>query len=123
MADKEAQEKMEVVNKWPISRKAREMLEQVGETPPDGAFSCSLLALWGVEKGGVEMDAAVCETVRAMVDWRLERVFNFLMLTEEGAYEPAGWEQARDPQELAEVILNDIEVKMLKHFPFCGSAE
>jgi hypothetical protein len=123
MAHNESREKMDLLNNAPVSRKAREILEKSGEAVPRDAFPCSLLAVWGVEKGGVDVEASVYETACAMLTWRPERLMNFLMIPRDGIYEPEGWLEAGDGYELAIVILDDIERNLLKHFPFCGTAE
>jgi len=123
MGEEEVREKIAFLNMAPVNKKARELLERAGENLVEDVPYCCLLAAWGVEKAGVSVEASVHETARAMVEWRPERLMNFLMIPQDGTYEPEGWIEARDGYELAIVILDDIERKILIHFPFCGAAE
>jgi hypothetical protein len=57
-----------------------------------------------------------------MTTWRPERLMNFLMLHElDEPYEPEGWKETASPLALALVILEDIEAKMVTHFPWYRS--
>jgi hypothetical protein len=58
-----------------------------------------------------------------MMSWRPERIINFLMIAPDGEYSPRGWENAGDYRELAKIILDDIEEKMVRHFPWYRSGE
>lgn len=121
--DTESSEKLRKLNASPVNRKAREMLEQSGQRVPEDVLHCCSLAAWALENGLFDVDAAVSETVAAMVEWRPERLMNFLGMPATGLYDPPGWAQARDIRELACVIIDDIEEKIHKHFPFCGTTE
>ena len=58
-----------------------------------------------------------------MMSWRPERIANFLMINPGEEYNPSGWEKARDYRGLAKIILDDIEEKMVRHFPWYRSGE
>jgi hypothetical protein len=117
-------ENIEGLNGLPVNQKAREMLQQVGEEPDSACVYCVQLALWGLEKGKVEVESTLSETVKAMMTWRPVRIMNFLMMEKDmKGYNPAGWEEANSPVDLARVILDEIENKMLIHFPWYQSHE
>ncbi len=71
----------------------------------------------------VRVETDVAETVNAMMTWRPPRLVNFLMLRSGEDYEPSGWESAVDLREFAEAVLDDIEAKMVTHFPYYRSPE
>jgi hypothetical protein len=111
------------LNEMPVNRKAGEMLRSIGIEPDPSSLYTVQLALWGLDEGWLEAEATVCEFTRAMVAWRPERLVNFLVLGGDGeTYDPAGWGAAETPVELARAILDDIECKMMIHFPWCASA-
>jgi hypothetical protein len=113
---------IEGLNAMPANRKAREMLERVGEAVDCARLHCIQLAVWALDRGRLEIDTDLAETVRAMPAWRPVRLVNFFMISGENAeFDPAGWEAAGDPEGLARVILEEVERKMLIHFPWYGS--
>ncbi|HEX2964717.1 MAG TPA: hypothetical protein VHO84_02980 [Syntrophorhabdaceae bacterium] len=114
---------MERFNRMPVNKAAREALIEMNETPCDAAPHCIQLLLSMLSRGAIEMEDDVAETVRAMMDWRPQRIINFLMVTLDEEYDPAGWKDARDFHELARAILNDVEEKMIRHFPWYRSTE
>jgi len=110
------------LNTLPINQKAKEMLEQVGEKTTHHALYIIQLAKWGYEKGGIFVESSVCETVEAMFDWRPQRLVNFLMIDPSSiCYDPPGWVDADNPLDLARIILDDIEHKILVHFPWAST--
>lgn len=111
------------LNAMPVSVKARGFLESAGLPPLDRCFHCVQMALGAIDLGLVEVETDVAETVKAMMDWRPQRLSNFFILMTGEEYEPAGWESAGDLQELAVIILDDIENKMLMHFPYYRNPE
>ncbi|HBA55604.1 hypothetical protein [Syntrophorhabdus aromaticivorans] len=112
------------LNEMPVNRKAEKMLISVGNDPDPSSLYSVQLALWGLDVGQLTMETSVCEFTRAMVAWRPERLMNFLMFDEgAAAYDPPGWETAETPMELALAVLDDIERKMIIHFPWCAGAE
>jgi hypothetical protein len=113
---------MEKLNKLPVNRKAKEMLKKAGEKPDPLSPYFAQLALWGIEKGKIEVENTVTETVKAMLAWRPARIANFLMLaeTKEG-FSPEGFEKVNNPVELAKIILDDIENRLMAHFPWYQS--
>jgi hypothetical protein len=115
---------IERLNSFPVNRKAEIMLRTLELTPESTCLYTVQLALWGIEKAGLHVENSVAETVRAMTTWTVARLVNFLMLSGESeVYSPAGWEGAQTPEQLASVILESIEGKMMIHFPWCFSAE
>jgi hypothetical protein len=120
--EKRLQEEMKRLNRLPVSQKAKEMLEKAGERPDPMSPYIAQLALWGIEKGKIEVEDIVAETVKAMLTWRPARIRNFLILGEnEGGFSSEGFEKANKPVELAQLILNDIEDKLMIHFPWYHS--
>jgi hypothetical protein len=62
------------------------------------------------------------ETIEAMLAWRPARLANFFMINlERMEYGPQGWQEAQKPSVLAQIIINDIEEKIHKHFPLYTS--
>jgi hypothetical protein len=112
------------LNRFPVNERARQMLEGLGEAPRETCLHCVQLALWTIEKGGLEAGDEVRETVGAMTTWTPVRLVNFLIYPRyPDCYEPAGWDSANDARALASCILHDIEERMMTYFPFYCSAE
>jgi hypothetical protein len=113
---------IESLNRLPVNRKARKMLEEVGENPDVSGLYCVQLALWGLDKGGLEADNDVLETVRAMSAWAPVRLMNFFIISPPGEdFDPPGWEGAESPVELARVLMKEVDAKVRVHFPWYGS--
>lgn len=81
------------------------------------------MAFWAIDTGLVAVETDVAETVKAMMDWRPQRIANFFMLMPGEEYGPAGWERAGDLKEMAGIVLDDIENKMVLHFPYYRNPE
>ena len=111
------------LNAMPVNERARSILIQSGEVLLDGSMHCVQVALCAIDRGLVVVETDVAETVRAMMAWRPQRFVNFFMLMNVEEYEPEGWEGAAGLRELAEIILNDIEDRMVTHFPYYRSPE
>ncbi len=111
------------LNSMPVSVKARSFLERSGAEPLDGCFHCVQVAMYAIDRELVAVETDVAETVRAMVTWRPQRIANFFILMAGEEYEPAGWESAGDLKEMALAILDDIENKMVMHFPYYRTPE
>jgi len=110
---------MERLNLLPPLQKARRMLEEMGEPIDPACLHSVQLALWAVKTGRVEAGPVLLETLRAMTAWSPERIRTFFMITEEDeAYRPPGWEAAERAEHAAALILDEIEAKMLIHFPW-----
>jgi hypothetical protein len=110
------------LNDMPVSLKAMEMLKEAGETPDGETPYFVRLALWALQTGKVKVEDDVNETVNAMMTWRKERIANFLLIGQEGkTYDPPGWKETGTPLELALSIIDDIERKMVIHFPWYRS--
>jgi len=115
---------IEMFNVLPVNEKAKELLIKTGIAPDLTSLYCVQLAKWGYERGGIEAEDSVFETIEAMLVWRPARIANFLMIdTERMDYEPQGWQEAKEPLDLAQIIINDIEEKIRIHFPLYGSVE
>jgi len=110
------------LNGWPVNRTARKMLVEAGETPDHGSMYLLQLVLWAINTGKTEAEEDVTETVNAMTGWRPQRIMNFLLLREDHEeYDPPGWNGAKTATDLALVLLDDLERKMVKHFPWYRS--
>ena len=109
------------LNSLPVNGKAKDMLVQTGEKPDPVSMYAVQLAKWGIENGRIETEISVLETVEAMMTWRPVRLANFFMINPDGDYDPSGWEEAQTPLDLATVILEEIEEKMMHHFPLYRS--
>jgi hypothetical protein len=107
----------------PINRRAKEVLQEISEEPRGDAFYCVQLVDAVLTRGEIEAEEDVVQTVKAMMTWRPERIMNFLMITPDGEYNPREWGKAGDYRELAKIILDDIEEKMVRHFPWYRSGE
>lgn len=114
-------EQIKELNCQPINRKAREMLQGAGEEPDPKCLHCVQLAQWALEHGYFCVEDAVLETIQAMGEWRPARLMNFLLRDGSMEYRPQGWENAVGAEELAWVILGDIEEKAYITFPWYGS--
>jgi len=111
------------LNAMPVNTKARVILEEAGEKPLGGCLHCVQAALCAIERELVTAETDLTETVKAMMAWRPQRIVNFLMLIADEEYDPAGWEGAEGLGEFAGAILDDIESKMVMHFPYYRSPE
>lgn len=111
------------LNAMPVNIRARELLEGSGKEARDDSLYCAQAALLALDRGLVEAEADVVETLNAMTSWRPQRIVNFLMLMYIEEYDPPRWKDASGIKEFAEAILDDIEEKMVKHFPYYRSPE
>lgn len=116
-------EEIAILNTMPINERAKMALQEIGEKVLAGSLHCMQLALCVLDRGEIEAEEDLVQTVRAMMDWRAERIMNYLMLMQEEAYNPCSWEDADNYRELAKIILDDIENKMVKHFPWYRTGE
>jgi len=111
------------LNMMPVNVMALRFLEESGGHAVDGSLHCVRAAMRAIESNQVTVETDVAETVAAMMSWRPQRLVNFLMLMNGEEYDPPGWENARDLKEFAQVVLDDIENKMVTHFPYYRSPE
>jgi hypothetical protein len=111
------------LNTMPVNVKARGLLEMHGEEAREESLHCVHAALYAIGRNQVVVETDVAETVTAMMNWRPPRLVNFLMLMSGEDYDPPGWETAADLREFAGAILDDIEAKMVIHFPYYHSPE
>lgn len=115
---------LEDLNSHPVNQKARLMLEEMGEQPDLTCLHSVQLALWGIERGSLEAEPMLSETVSAMVGWSPERLVNFLLPGKPDAQiSPPDWERASGPLSLARCIIEEIDEKMMAHFPWYGQLE
>jgi hypothetical protein len=113
---------LEMLNVMPVNEKAMHLLGVVGIVPDPASLYFVQIAKWGYEKGGIEVEASVSETIEAMLSWSPVRIANFFMMDTRGdGYSPRGWQEAEKPRDFALVLLNDVEEKVLIHFPYYGS--
>lgn len=70
-------------NREPLNKKAKEFLKQVKEIPDSSSLYCLQLALWGVEKGGLDIDYRVKESLPILMseppDQMLKKLEGYLM--------------------------------------------
>ncbi len=116
-------EEIAILNTMPINEGAKKALQDIGVEVLNGSLHCIQLVLCVLDGGEIEAEEDLVQTVRAMTTWRAQRIMNFLMLLEGEAYNPHGWEDAGDYREFARIILEDIENKMVKHFPWYRTGE
>jgi hypothetical protein len=114
---------MELLNMMPINQRAKEVLRKINEAPHDGSLYCIQLVISVLNRGEVGAEEDLLQTVQAMATWRPQRIMNFLMISPGTEYDPQGWQKAEDYRELAKIILDDIEEKMVRHFPWYRSGE
>jgi hypothetical protein len=110
---------IERLNSSPFNQKAHGMIEAAGERVDPGCLYSVQLALWAVRKGLAEADAPLRETLEAMMAWRPERLLNFFMVPE--GPDPShlsGWEDAQRPEDVAALVLDVVEARILIHFPW-----
>lgn len=111
------------LNMMPVNVMALRLLEESGDHAVDGSLHCVRAAMHAIESNQVTVETDVAETVAAMMSWRPQRLVNFFMLMNGEEYDPPGWERSRDLKEFAQAILDDIENKMVTHFPYYRSPE
>ena len=117
--DEEKLRMIERLNLLPFNRKAAGMLEERGETGDPASLHTVLLALWAVREGLVEVDTPLEETLQAMASWSPERLGTFFMFPDNAdLYELPGWQEAQGAKELAVLIINQVEARMIVHFPW-----
>ena len=117
--DEEKLRMIERLNGLPFNQKAREMLEERGEAADPASLYSVRLALWAVREGFVEVDTALGETLQAMASWSPERLGTFFMFPGNAdLYELPGWEEAQGAKELATLIIDQVEARMIVHFPW-----
>ena len=114
---------MEHLNMMPINQRAKEALQEISEEPRAGSPYCVQLVNAVLARGEIEAEEDWIQTVKAMMTWKPQRIVNFLMIAPGAEYDPQGWQKAEDYRELAKIILDDIEEKMVKHFPWYRSGE
>lgn len=114
---------MDILNMMPINQRAKEVLWEIDEEPRTDPPYCVQLVDAVLTRGEIEAEEDVVQTIKAMLTWRPERIVNFLMIVPGDEYGPKGWESAKDYRELAKIILDDIEEKMVRHFPWYRSGE
>jgi hypothetical protein len=112
---------MEQLNMMPVNQRAKEVLQEIDEEPHTDSLYCVQLVISVLNRGEIEAEEDLTQTVKAMMDWRPERIMNFFMITPGTEYDPRGWQKAEDYRELAKIILDDIEEKMVRHFPWYRS--
>lgn len=117
----EHDEEMDRLNSQAINQKAKEMLILLGEEPRSECLHCVQLACWALDLGRFSVQDAVFETIRAMPEWTPARLSNFLQGDGSAEYGPNGWNSTRGPEELAVVILDDIEARAYITFPWYGN--
>jgi hypothetical protein len=114
---------MEQLNMMPVNQKAKGVLQKIGEASHADTFYCVQLVNTVLTRGEIEAEEDLVQTVKAMTTWKPQRIMNFLMIAPGTEYDPKGWQQTEDYRELAKIILDDIEEKMVKHFPWYRSGE
>ena len=116
-------EVMKELNAMPVNVRAGEFLERSGKKASDESLYCVQAVLLALESGLIEAETDVVETVNAMTSWKPQRIVNFLMLMYIDEYDPPRWKDAPGLKEFAAAILDDIEEKMVTHFPYYRSSE
>jgi hypothetical protein len=116
-------EVMKDLNAMPVNVRAREFLAMSGKEACDDSLYCAQAVLLALESGLVEAETDVVETVTAMTSWKPQRIVNFLMLMHIDEYDPPRWKDASGLKEFADAILDDIEEKIVTHFPYYRSSE
>jgi hypothetical protein len=107
------------LNAFAVNKKARAMLKAVAEEPDETCLYCVQLVLWAAKRGCFGVEGSVRETLEAMAAWSPERIANFLELDASGfEYEPPGWQAAETPEDLARVVLDELENRMMALFPW-----
>jgi len=100
------------------------MLCELGEEPDPKSLFCVQLALWAIDKAGVTVETSVEETIRAMLTWSPVRLANFFMMPEaEECLTSDNREGFQTPEELASMILEIMEKRMMVHFPWYFNVE
>ncbi len=114
---------MERLNMMAVNERARRALLEIGEEPHAGSLYCVQLVDAVLRREEIEAEEDVTQTVKAMMTWRPERISNFLMINPGDEYSPQGWQNAANYRELAKIILDDVENRMVRHFPWYRGGE
>ena len=114
---------MEQQNMMSINRRAKEALQEINEELRTDSPYCVQLVNAVLARGEFEAEEDLTQTVKAMMKWKPQRIVNFLITAPGTEYNPQGWQEAEDYRELAKIILDDIEEKMVRHFPWYRSGE
>ncbi len=113
---------MKELNMMPVNVMALRLLEESGDHAVDGSLHCVRAAMHAIKQSGHCQDGCGRDGRRNVV-LEAQRLVNFLMLMNGEEYDPPGWENAGDLREFAQVVLDDIENKMVTHFPYYRSPE
>ena len=111
------------LNAMPVNVRALKLLDDAGVAARTESIYCAQAALYALDSGLVEAESDVVETLNAMTSWRPQRIVNFLMLMYIDEYDPPRWKDAPGIKDFAEAIIDDIEEKMVTHFPYYRSPE
>jgi hypothetical protein len=114
---------MERLNIMPVNQRAKEALQEINEEVSGDSLYCVQLVTSALNRGEIEAEEDLAQTVKAMMTWKPQRIMNFLMISPGTEYDPQGWQKAQNYRELAKIILDDIEEKMVRHFPWYRSGE
>lgn len=111
------------LNAMPVNVRALGFLDDASVAVRTESIYCTQAALYALESGLVKAESDVVETLNAMMSWRPQRIVNFLMLMHIDEYDPPHWKDALGIKDFAEAIIDDIEEKMITHFPYYRSPE
>jgi hypothetical protein len=114
---------MERLNIMPVNQRAKEALQEINEEARTDSLYCVQLVIYVLNRNEIEAEEDLTETVKAMMTWKPQRIMNFFMISPGVDYDPQGWQKAQNYRELAKIILDDIEEKMVRHFPWYRSGE
>jgi len=112
---------IEILNSSPINQRAKEMLDSIGQRiSPNVPYSVQLV-LWAVHNEYIVIEDILLETVQAMPTWSSVRLLNFFINTEKQQQESVEILTTGNPLDLVQVILDDIEQRIMSYFPWYGS--
>lgn len=74
-------------NREPLNKKAKEFLREVKEVPDSSTLYCLQLAQWGLEKGGLDIDYRVKESLPILMmeppGLMMKRLEGYLMYSDD----------------------------------------
>lgn len=74
-------------NREPLNKKAKEFLREVKEVPDSSTLYCLQLALWGVEKGGLDIDYRVKDSLPVLMseppELMMQKLRGYLMYSDD----------------------------------------
>lgn len=108
---------MDMLNAYPENDRARRFLEKIDIAPNPTRLAIVEIAQWALASKCGRVEEATTETVQAMAEWSPVRLANFFLCYDQGRMLSPGWEDIDNANDFGTFVLEDIEKKVLDHFP------